>query len=403
MIHNPTRYTDLLKDPKFINWQLVPDESLDIYWNNLIKDDPDLENEINKAIKYLKENSFNRNSLTTQEKEALLNKILKTYRLKNNRKNAVRYLKFTIAGCVATALLVFCISIFTKSDGISSEISYEEIIAGELQQSEDIMFVTDKSAKAYSENIDILLDKEGNVEITQKNKNSEKLDINTNTEKLNSLIVPYGKRTTITLSDGSRIWVNSGSAIEFPTKFSKDRREIFLTSGEIYIEVAKDSSKPFFVHTDDYKIRVYGTSFNVSSYNDINSTVALVEGSVSLIKVGDTEEFHLTPNEMATYNNDSQSFRKETIDIINHVSWKDGYLSLEKTPMIDVLEKIERYYNLSFNFDRDVNLQNRSCSGKIYLSEDLDNVMRTIALLTSTQYSKENNTIYITNESNELK
>src|SRR5690606_26021816 len=126
MIHNPTRYTDLLKDPKFINWQLVPDESLDIYWNNLIKDDPDLENEINKAIKYLKENRFNRNSLTTQEKEALLNKILKTYRLKNNRKNAVRYLKITIAGCVATALLVFCISIFTKSDGTSSEISYEE-------------------------------------------------------------------------------------------------------------------------------------------------------------------------------------------------------------------------------------------------------------------------------------
>ena len=68
--------------------------------------------------------------------------------------------------------------------------------------------------------------------------------------------------------------------------------------------------------------------------------------------------------------------------------------------MIDVLEKIERYYNLTFNFDRDVNLQNRTCSGKIYLSENLDNVMTTIALLTSTEYRKENNNIYITNENN---
>lgn len=400
MIHKPIRYTEILKDPKFISWQLSPDESLDSYWQKLLYDNPDLEIEVDKAIKYLKEKSFNKSSLTAKEKEELLNRIHKTYKLKDNRSNIVKYLKYTIAGCVATAFLIFGISILFKSERTNLDIINDGIIAGELQQSEDIMFVTDESSKSYNDNIDIKLDKDGNAEITQKNNISEKLDIKTKAKNLNSLIVPYGKRTTLTLSDGTKIWVNSGSVIEFPSQFSGDRRDVFLSSGEIYIEVAENIEKPFYLNTSEYKIRVYGTAFNVSSYNNSKSTVALVEGEVSLIKQGETEEFHLTPNEMATFNNDTYSFSKENVEIINHISWKDGYLSLEKTPMIDVLEKIERYYNLTFNFDRDVNLQNRTCSGKIYLSENLDNVMTTIALLTSTEYRKENNNIYITNENN---
>lgn len=400
MIHKPIRYTEILKDPKFISWQLSPDESLDSYWQKLLYDNPDLEIEVDKAIKYLKEKSFNKSSLTAKEKEELLNRIHKTYKLKDNRSNIVKYLKYTIAGCVATAFLIFGISILFKSERTNLDIINDGIIAGELQQSEDIMFVTDESSKSYNVNIDIKLDKDGNAEITQKNNISEKLDIKTKAKNLNSLIVPYGKRTTLTLSDGTKIWVNSGSVIEFPSQFSGDRRDVFLSSGEIYIEVAENIEKPFYLNTSEYKIRVYGTAFNVSSYNNSKSTVALVEGEVSLIKQGETEEFHLTPNEMATFNNDTYSFSKENVEIINHTSWKDGYLSLEKTPIIDVLEKIERYYNLTFNFDRDVNLQNRTCSGKIYLSENLDNVMTTIALLTSTEYRKENNNIYITNENN---
>lgn len=400
MIHNPMRHTEILKDPKFISWQLAPDESLEEYWQKLLYNNPDLEIEVSKAIKYLKANGLNKSDLTPKEKEELLNRIHKTYKLKSTKNIKIRYLKYTIAGCIATALLIFGISLLIKSEQTNLDILNDGLIAGELLQNEDIQFVTDESTKSYNENINIILDKNGNAEITQKNKNSEKLDIKTKAGKLNSLIVPFGKRTTITLSDGSRVWVNSGSVLEFSTLFNGDKREIFLSSGEVYIEVAKDNDKPFYVNTKDYKIRVYGTSFNVSSYNNYNSSVALVEGKVSLIKPGSTEEFHLTPNEMATFNNTTETFKKETVEIINHVSWKDGYLSLEKTPMIAVLSKIERYYNISFDFDRDVNLQNRTCSGKIYLSEDIDNVMTTIALLTSTRYRKEKNNIYITNEFN---
>ena len=139
MIHKPIRYTEILKDPKFISWQLSPDESLDSYWQKLLYDNPDLEIEVDKAIKYLKEKSFNKSSLTAKEKEELLNRIHKTYKLKDNRSNIVKYLKYTIAGCVATAFLIFGISILFKSERTNLDIINDGIIAGELQQSEDIM------------------------------------------------------------------------------------------------------------------------------------------------------------------------------------------------------------------------------------------------------------------------
>jgi ferric-dicitrate binding protein FerR (iron transport regulator) len=146
-------------------------------------------------------------------------------------------------------------------------------------------------------------------------------------------------------------------------------------------------------------VEVHGTSFNVTSYDNLNSTVILVEGHVSLRKNGVNRSVSLYPNELAVYNSESLEFDKKEVNVEDYTSWKDGYLSLNKTPMTEVLKRISRYYNLSFNYDNSVELQNRSCTGKIQLSENLENVMTTISLLTSTSYEIENNRIYITNES----
>ncbi|HBX18829.1 MAG TPA: iron dicitrate transport regulator FecR, partial [Porphyromonadaceae bacterium] len=77
------------------------------------------------------------------------------------------------------------------------------------------------------------------------------------------------------------------------------------------------------------------------------------------------------------------------------ISWKNGYLTFEDTPVIEALKQIERYYNLSFNFDEEVSFQGLTCTGKIILSDNLDNVMTTLALISSTTYKKEDTQIYI--------
>lgn len=389
-----SRYTDFLKDPDFINWQLLNDDSLEEYWMCFIDSNPHLKDEIDRAISYLKEEGFN-DRLSPEEREELLNRIRASVR---GKRKATLYgrLKMTIAASVAVVIIAVVATLFINNGEKTIQTPTEEVIIGELLTSEDVKLLTSNSSMIFENDVEVKLDEKGNAEVIQRNKESTRIDINK--DEFNSLIIPYGKRSTVTLSDGSKIWLNSGSILEFPAQFNGNKREIRLASGEIYIEVAHDSNKPFYVHTSDFEVRVLGTSFNISSYDNSNSSVILVEGSVALKLQGESESISLAPNEKAEFNADLNSFNKQNVDVINYISWKDGYLSLDKTAMTDILKTIGRYYNLSFNFDQGVDLNMRTCTGKIYLSDNLDNVLKTFSLLSSTNYKIENNRIYITNE-----
>ena len=84
---------------------------------------------------------------------------------------------------------------------------------------------------------------------------------------MNRIVVPYGKRSNITLADGSKVWLNSGTQLDFPTTFTGSTREINV-NGEIYIEVKENKDIPFIVNTNNMSINVYGTSFNVTAYEN---------------------------------------------------------------------------------------------------------------------------------------
>jgi len=203
-------------------------------------------------------------------------------------------------------------------------------------------------------------DESGKVKITQVDRKDKTVELTKS--KQNTLIVPYGKRSTLILSDGSKVWLNSGSVLEFPAQFTGNNREVRLTSGEMYIEVASDSQKPFHVRTSDFNVKVYGTKFNVSAYDDSPKSVVLVEGRVSL-QSANKKETILSPNEQAVYS-DNGTFHTQKVHVNQFISWKNGYLEFDKTPMTEVLKQIGRYYNLSFDFDNDVNLLKRTCTGK---------------------------------------
>jgi transmembrane sensor len=83
------------------------------------------------------------------------------------------------------------------------------------------------------------------------------------------------------------------------------------------------------------------------------------------------------------------------VDVLAFTSWKEGYLTFDDTPVTEVLKQIERYYNLSFNLNDAVSFKGITCTGKIILSENLDNVMATLSLLSGTEYKRENRAIYI--------
>lgn len=387
-----TSYTDLLKDNKFLQWQLMQDETLNSYWEEFFMLHPESEKELQQAIIYLKKEGLNKKALDEKERVELLERIQKTIRQEKRIKQH-KFLWFASTSAAAIILIIIAIKLFQPSaDPII--IPDKELIVGELLNNEDIQLITSGEAITFHNDVDVTLDQEGTAEIVQGNNETSKIQIAR--DKFNSLVVPYGKRSTLTLADGSRVWLNSGSVLEFPAQFSGKKREIRLTSGEMYIEVTPDIKKPFHVQTSSFNVKVYGTKFNISTYSGSAQSVILVEGSVSLQSKNQKELF-ITPNEKAIYA-ENGTFNRQKVDVQQLISWKDGYLSFDKTPMIEVLVQIGRYYNLSFDFEKDGNLQKRTCTGKIHLSDNLDNVLTIIGLLSSTTYTRTENKIIITNK-----
>jgi hypothetical protein len=386
------KYTDYLTDSQFIRWQLMPDEDSIAYWDEYLERFPDSAKEIQHAITYLKKEGLNKSGLGEFEQQQLLEKIQHTIRLAEQKKRRKITWYSTVASA-AVAAVIIAISFLLPSREITIG-PVEELIVGELLGSEDIQLITSGESISFQNDISVTLDGEGIAEIVQSNSESSKVEIAR--DRFSSLVVPYGKRTTLTLSDGSRVWLNSGSVLEFPAQFSGKGREIRLTSGEMYIEVTHDEKRPFHVQTAQFNVRVYGTKFNLSTYSGTPHSIVLAEGSVGL-QSGNNKELLLKPDQQAIYS-ESGIFETRVVDANRFISWKDGYLAFDKTPMTEVLRQVGRYYNLSFDFENDVNLQNRTCTGKIYLSENLDNVMATIGFLTSTRYKKQENNIYITNK-----
>ncbi|ULB34612.1 MULTISPECIES: FecR family protein [Proteiniphilum] len=388
------RYTDFLKDKQFIRWQLAPNRELEAHWEDFIKKNQHLNYELQQAIDYLKTNGLNKSTLNEDERLRLLNEIKSTVERSLKKTKHRRLIQLSVASCAAIALLIIGLNHFVFQEKETRFSPEQELIVGNLLNNEDIQLITDEDSLSFQNDVQVEFYESGKVKITHGN-NEEKTAELTGS-KQNTLIVPYGKRSTLTLSDGSKVWLNSGSVLEFPAQFGSKKREIRLTSGEMYIEVIPDSQKPFHVHTSDFNVKVYGTKFNVSAYADSPRSVVLVEGRVSLQPVNKKETF-LSPSEQAVYS-DNGTFNTQKVDVTQFISWKNGYLEFDKTPMTEVLKQIGRYYNLSFDFDNDVNLQKRTCTGKIFLSENLDNVMTTVGLLSSTKYIKDNNQVFIINE-----
>ena len=219
-----------------------------------------------------------------------------------------------------------------------------------------------------------------------------RLEQNNNTNGFNQMIVPYGKRSYLLLSDGTQVWINSGSRLVYAPQFTGDTREVFL-EGEAYFEVAKDASKPFYVRTDAFTINVLGTKFNVKAYkDDMEYTTVLVEGKVSM-KVQDqffSKDVILAPNQKLTLMKGQDDFQRSNVDETGfYTNWIYGYLEFKNAHLNDVLKSIQRYYNI----DIELNTGNQSSivSGKLDLKSEPDRVMNGLGLLSHTKIIKTDN------------
>lgn len=199
---------------------------------------------------------------------------------------------------------------------------------------------------------------------------------------MNKIAAPNGSKTQVVLADGTSIWLNSGSTLEYPLSFTKKNREVIL-SGEGYFDVAKNPDKPFIVKTSDLNIKVLGTIFNVKSYPDEGTIeTTLLEGSVAITRKDDDREHrnvvYLKPNERATFirkegkiiqtglisglpdEKDTSNVarpRKEQMilsritDSDLYTSWKDEKLTFRNENFEKLCIMLERWYNVKININ----------------------------------------------------
>ncbi len=161
----------------------------------------------------------------------------------------------------------------------------------------------------------------------------------------------YGAQTSVTLADGTKVWLNSGSRLHFPVSFDNQEQRKVELSGEAFFEVAHNPEVPFVVNAGELDVKVLGTSFNVSAYTEYDKlTVALLEGKVSLIQGSagfEKELLAMEPNQVATFNRGERSLNvAEESDLGKYSDWKDGRLVFFGDDLETVVQKLEKWYNV---------------------------------------------------------
>lgn len=374
-------YSDLLKDREFIQWRLEKTHQQNEYWSAFMNENPDLQEEFDKAIEIFAQVKINKRDFT--DTDLLYKKIRQS--ITNHRRHQRSIVPYLSAAAVA--LLVIVGTLFFNKESTQKIITSEQIV-GKTLPGEDVKLLV--GGDVITLNPDSEIEQADGQMIYTDNTNAKKT-IKTADIQMNKLIVPNGKRSSLILADGSKIWVNSGTEVEFPSKFNKSTRDIYV-NGEIYIDVNKSKKQPFIVHTATCDVEVFGTSFNVSAYGDDEETsVVLVEGSVKISTPDNSVK--MLPNEMVKVS--AGNFSKQEIDVSLYTSWVKGVFIFDGTPVSEVLKKVGRYYNISFSGAADI--PDKKITGKLYLSENIDEVLSSISLLTSTTYKREDHVIKLIN------
>jgi len=210
-----------------------------------------------------------------------------------------------------------------------------------------------------------------------------------NTVSRAEVLAPYGTRTDFLLPDGTKGKLNGGSSLSFPLTFSGKTRNVLL-SGEAYFEVATNKQKPFIVSTKDINVRVTGTSFNIQAYpGEITTEVTLKRGIVEVFRKGNGSEIiigKLKPNDLLNYNSLTESVNIKEVSVDTRLSWLEGKLTFKYEPFIEVVQKLNRWYNVNIKI-LDKKLESYIYYGT-FQNETFDEVLKLLQFTAPIRYKE---------------
>lgn len=213
--------------------------------------------------------------------------------------------------------------------------------------------------------------------------------------EMQTITVPPGQRVNLDLPDGSNVWLNAGTRMQYPTAFMKGKREVVL-DGEAYFEVTRHEKSPFVVHTPVMDVEVLGTKFNVEAYSKRKVfETSLMEGKVRVKSpLNAKASVVLSPHYKTTLRGGKQVVSR--IEDYNVYRWKEGLYCFKNKPFAEIMRDLERYYDLKIQMDNPA-VAGVALTGKFRISDGPDYALRVLQNDVSFSYrrDKENDVIYI--------
>jgi transmembrane sensor len=355
----PKDYTteDFINDDAFVNWVLQPDPKSEEHWRAFLSQYPHKQDEVNKARAFIELMNF---------KDATLDDI----------------------------------SIVKLKSAIDLGILEDEIKASDSQ------FTEEKSGSFFNSTVFKIAASVSIIVIaglvswywvgTQNNSPFAKgMEIPKNSELITAA---KGKRSVLTLADGTRVWLNADSRIAYSNDFmNSETREVFL-EGEAFFDVTENKNKPFIVNTASITVKVLGTAFNVKSFeNDETVETTLVHGKVQ-IDTRTNDNIILLPNQQAVFVKQSgQVIVENQIEAQDYAAWKSGKLYFKDETFAAIVQELERWYNVKIHLEGEHVLECRF-SAKID-NKPLEEVLELFkATGPSLNYRIEGDEVFITGE-----
>jgi len=376
---------DFILDKDFIELVRTQDDGIKL--KDFIESLPEKRYEINLAIEVIRGLEVVKYQQSEYRKKELWQQIVK---------NKKRHIQFSFIKYAAACLFLIGTAgtfYFRTTNNTNTELAVKKTNSKKLlaNDQKDAVLVLSNGETVSIQTKESSLKFSGDGSKIKVNE-SKNVGQDVNAGGVNKLIVPYGKRSTITLSDGTKVWMNSGSTLIFPPAFKGYSREVQLI-GEAFFDVTHNKDKPFYVKTDAFKMKVYGTRFDIQAYKQDNaSSVILVEGKVSMISNDDVKatEVFLTPNQRATIVDGHHNVEIDKVDNVEtYTSWIEGYLTFTNEDITHLLKVVSRYYNVDINVATTKNVD--KIYGKLDLKEDIEKVLDGISFISKTKYKKNGN------------
>ena len=204
----------------------------------------------------------------------------------------------------------------------------------------------------------------------------------------NTAVASNGQKHKVDLPDGSIVWINENSTLDFPNQFTDNQRLVKL-KGEAFFEVARNEAKPFIIETKETSIQVLGTSFNVRANNEEGFTEVVVKtGKVQFKENTNQKTLILEANQKAIYNHSSKKFKETTSKNINEAAWQSNKLIFKDTRISEVFSDLEKHFKVNI---KTKNSKLLDCSfTSTFPSAQLKDILATIELSFNWEVKKIN-------------